>query len=465
MRNNMNNEKAIDLTKGNIFYLLLTFTIPILLAALFQQLYNTVDTMIVSHYLGANALAALGATTALYDLIIGFSTGVGSGFSIVVAKHYGAKNKTMVKRSVAGSIVLSLCLSLLIMLFTLFLLHPILELLHTPKTIIADAYSYIFPIGIFVFVTITYNLSAALLRAIGNSFTPLIVLLIASVLNIIFDLLFVAIFSFGILGAAIATIIAQAIAAVICLFYIIRKCHLLVPDHSDFTSDPSLYQELLSQGFSMGFMLSIVSIGTLLLQTSINRFGTNIIAGHTAARKLSALFSLPLSTLGTAMATFTSQNKGAGRIARIRKGVKDAMILSTIWCIITLFLNYFFSPFLTQLICGNGDFEVITTALLYLNTNVPFYFAVGPLLILRCALQGMGEKFLPLVSSFIEMFGKMIFVLIFIPIFHYLGVCFSEPVIWILMFLQLSYSFYHNQEIKEAKTIVLKDRKSPNKNR
>lgn len=446
--------KALDLTQGNITKLLLAFSLPILFANIFQQLYNTVDTMIVGHYLGDNALAALGSSVAIYELLVGFTIGVGSGFSIVVAKHFGSKNEIALKRSVASSIVLSVLLSVFVMLLSAFVLEPFLILLNTPKEILADAHLYIFLICMAVGITMAYNLVAGFLRAIGDSVTPLIVLFLSSLVNIILDIAFISIFQMGIAGAAIATIIAQAFATIICIVYIIKKCPILKVSKKDFIYEKTLYSDLISQGSSMGFMLSIVSLGTLVLQGSINAFGTLTIAAHTTARKLTSLLSMPLGTLATAVATFASQNKGANLMQRVKDGVKQAILLSTIWSVIATVFTYLFATFLVQLISGTSANEVIEVARLYLHTNIPFLVILGPLLILRSALQGIGKKIIPLISSIIELIGKVVFVSLFIPLMGYLGVCFSEPVIWILMCIQLLYAFYFTPEIRILKKSI-----------
>lgn len=434
---------TLDLTNGNITKQLLLFTLPILIASAFQQLYNTADTMIVGNYLGDEALAAIGATTALYELLVGFAVGVGSGFSIVVARYYGADNEKMVKQSTAASIVLAAILSIIIMLISLFFLKPLLHILHTPNAILKEAHTYIFIICIFVPITLAYNLCSAILRSIGDSITPLIVLLFSSIVNIILDILFIQYLNSGIAGAAIATIIAQSFSVILCFIHIFFKCPILRLHKEDFHFDSFLYQDLITQGASMGFMMSIVSLGTLILQSAINSFGTLIIAGHTTARKLFALLSMPISTLSTATATFTSQNMGAGKYNRIIKGVKKAIIISFVWHTVTIIFVYLFAEPLSTLF-GSNKADVINTSVLYLKTNIPFFYTLGPLLILRSALQGMGLKVIPLVSSIIELLGKICFTWLLIPLFGYLGVCFSEPVIWMLMTIQLCYAFYQS---------------------
>ncbi|NBK96789.1 MAG: MATE family efflux transporter [Erysipelotrichia bacterium] len=442
------NHKTFDLTQGNITKQLLAFAFPIFLASVFQQLYNTVDTMIVGNFLGDQALAAIGASGAIYELIVGFTIGVGSGFSIVVAKYFGAKDETHLKQSVATSIILSAILTIIVMLLSVFILYPFLTMLNTPAEIIQQAHEYIFIICMGVGVSVAYNLTAGLLRAIGNSITPLIVLLITSFLNIGLDLLFVVTLQMGVAGAGIATLISQAVSAIICILYIIKKCPILTITKSAFIMNKKLYQDMIFQGSSMGLMLSIVSLGTLILQGAINAFGTLTIAAHTTARKLTAFMSMPLSTLASASATFTSQNKGANHMVRVKEGVKKAIILSSFWCFIITIINFMFAADFVSFISGSTKVELVNTATLYLAINIPFFFVLGPLLILRSALQGLGKKVIPLVFSIIELLGKIVFVILLIPLLDYLGVCICEPIIWILMTLQLIYAFYNNPEIK-----------------
>lgn len=441
----------VNLTKDKILKALMIFALPLFIANVFQQLYNTVDTMIVGNTLGDTSLAAIGASGAIYELLVGFALGVGNGLSIVTARSYGAKNEDMLKRSVAGSIIIGVLLSALLMLFSLFCLYPLLELLDTPSNIIHEAYSYIFVITIFVSVTFAYNLCAGLLRAIGNSIMPLLFLLISSVLNIGLDLLLITQFGFGIEGAAIATVIAQGISALLCIIYIYKKCPMLLPGKEHFKIDKRLYKELAGQGFSMGFMMSIVSTGTVILQTAINKLGYLTIAGHITARKLSSFCMMPATTFGLALSTFVSQNKGANQGERIRLGVRYANLLAIGSSLVISFILFFIAPTLVKMLSGSSEAMVIDNGSLYLMINAPFYCVLGMLLNLRNSLQGMGRKIIPLVSSIIEFFGKIIFVWLCIPALGYFGVIICEPVIWCCMCLQLAYSFYKDPYIKQYK--------------
>lgn len=443
--------RTVDLTRGSILRAMLVFAIPLFISNLFQQLYNTADTMIVGNVLGDQSLAAIGSTSAVFELIIGFANGVGSGFGIVAACFWGSGDRQKLKRTVAASLLLSLGLSAILMLLSSLALRPLLVLLKTPADILDEAYGYISIICMAVAITMLYNLGAALLRAIGDSVTPLVILLIASVLNIALDFLFMTRFSMGIAGAAVATVIAQGVCCIFCLIFILRKVPALVPSRKDFVFEPSLYQELLGQGFSMGFMLSIVSMGTVVLQGAINVLGTSVIAAHTTARKLFNLLSMPTSTISAAVATFTSQNKGANQYRRICQGMFQANLITIAYSLAVTVLIVFAAPALVGLMSGSSDQFLLDTGSLYLYINVPFFIPLGILLNLRSGLQGMGRNIVPLFSSIIELLGKLLFALLLIPMVGYLGVCFCEPFVWSCMALQLWFAFYHTDEIIAAK--------------
>ena len=285
LKTNLFNRNA-DLLHGPIFKNLFLFMLPILVSNLFQQLYNTVDTMIVGNVLGDTALAAIGSCGSIYELLVGFGIGIGNGLSIVAARSYGAQDEDLLKRTVAGALVIGLCASFVITTAGFFGLRPLLQLLDTPAEILEDAYRYIIVIDLGVLVMFFYNLCAGLLRAIGNSVMPLVFLLISSGLNVALDLWFIAGLGMGVQGAAVATVIAQGISVVLCILYVMRRVPLLLPARKHWAVGQHLYWELFSQSISMGLMSSIVSAGSVVLQYGINGLGTLTIAGHTAARKL-----------------------------------------------------------------------------------------------------------------------------------------------------------------------------------
>lgn len=438
-----------DLLKGSILKAFILFMIPLFISRIFQQLYNTVDTMIVGNYLGDKALAAMGASSAVYELLIGFALGIGNGLSMVTARSFGTGDRTLLKRSVAGALVIAGGITAVIIVLSRFFLMPLLRLLNTPENIIDVSYSYISTLTLFMWVMLAYNLCAGMLRAIGDSITPLVFLIISAIINIFLDILFITRFSMGVRGTAIATVLAQGISAVLCLIYIAVKCKILIPSAKHFRFDAALYKELLGQGLSMGFMSAIVSTGTVILQSAINGFGYLVIAGHTAARKLNSFCMMPVSITGMALSTFVSQNRGANQGDRIRKGVFYANLICLFWGILIMAVLYPGAPWLIKVLSGSEEAVVLDIGKWYMWITAPFYAVLGILFNLRYSLQGLGKKLIPLVSSIIEFVGKIIFVILVIPHTGYFGVMLCEPVIWCLMCLQLVWSFYRNPYIRQ----------------
>ena len=401
----------VDLMHGPIFRSLVLFMLPILISNLFQQLYNTVDTMIVGNVLGDTALAAIGSCGAIYELLVGFGLGIGNGLAIVAARAYGAQDEDLLKRTVAG--------------------------LDTPAEILEDAYRYIIIIDLGVIVMFAYNLCAGLLRAIGNSVMPLVFLLLSSALNVVLDLWFIAGMGMGVAGAAVATVIAQGVSVVLCILYVMARVRILIPGRKHLDVGRKLYWDLFSQSISMGLMSSIVSAGSVILQYGINGLGTLTIAGHTAARKLFAFTDMPLIAMANAASTFVSQNYGAGQPERIRKGMREIYLYSLVVMVVTVLLMQVSAEWLVRMVSGSSEALVLENGARYLRWTSPFYAVLGVLLSTRYALQSLGEKVLPLFSSVIEFLGKVVFVLVFIPRFAYDAVILCEPVVWCFMALYL----------------------------
>ena len=432
LKTNFFNRNA-DLLHGPIFKNLFLFMLPILVSNLFQQLYNTVDTMIVGNVLGDTALAAIGSCGSIYELLVGFGIGIGNGLSIVAARSYGALDEDLLIKTGAGSLVIGLCASFVITTAGFFGLRPLLQLLDTPAEILEDAYRYIIVIDLGVLVMFLYNLCAGLLRAIGNSVMPLVFLLISSGLNVALDLWFIAGLGMGVQGAAVATVIAQGISVVLCILYVMRRVPLLLPARKHWAVGQHLYWELFSQSISMGLMSSIVSAGSVVLQYGINGLGTLTIAGHTAARKLFSFTSMPLISMANAGSTFVSQNRGAAQPERVRKGMRTMYLCSVVIMAADIVLMQLFARQLVQLISGSTAPLVLENGARYLMWNAPFYAVLGVLLCTRYALQSLGQKVLPLFSSVIELVGKVVFVLVFIPRYAYNAVILCEPIIWCFM--------------------------------
>ena len=289
-----------------------------------------------------------------------------------------------------------------------------------------------------------YNLCAGLLRAIGNSFMPLVFLILSSVLNVILDLWFIAVLGMGVAGAGVATVISQGMSVALCILYVFRSARLLLPGKKHFHVESRLYWELFSQSISMGLMSSIVSAGSVVLQYGINGLGTLVIAGHTAARKLFAFTDMPLSAMASACSTYVSQNYGANHPDRVRRGMRDIYLYSVVVAAAAVLLMAAGAEWMVKLVSGSSEPVVLENGARYLVWNAPFYAVLGMLLSTRYALQSMGEKVLPLLSSVIEFLGKIVFVLLFIPRFEYNAVILCEPVIWCFMTIELLIAYRHN---------------------
>ena len=334
---------SVNMLEGSIFKSLVIFMIPILISNIFQQFYNTMDTAIVGNTLGMTSLSAIGSCAAVYDLLVGFALGIGNGLSIVTARSYGSGE--LLKKSVAASFVIGIISSIVITIIASIGIKPLLIAINVSPDLLNEAYSYIIVIVQFLVVMFAYNLCAGLLRAIGNSLMPLVFLIISSVLNIGLDLFFITQLHMGVRGAAVATVIAQGVSVVFCLIYIFKNVPLLVPEKRHFKFDTALYKELLGQGYSMAVMSAIVNAGSVILQSGINGLGSKqIIAGHTAARKLYMFFNMPFTAMAQAASTFVSQNKGAENVSRIRKGMKQMYIYDVIVAALATVILLFSAP-------------------------------------------------------------------------------------------------------------------------
>ena len=439
---------AVDLVSGPIMKNLLIFMLPILVSYIFQQLYNAADTAIVGHFLGEQSLAAVGANVAIFDLMVLFAQGLGNGLCIVVSRAYGAGDERKLRMAAAGSLEIGAVTIAVMTVLSLQGLGPLLRILGTPETIYGEALAYIRIIGRWILVMFAYNLLSSLLRAIGNSAMSLVFLIISSVLNIILDIILVAGAGMGVRGAAFATVIAQGISAVLCGGYILTRARLLIPHREDWNCGKDMYRELAGQGYAMAFMGSVINVGSVILQSGINGLGATVIAGHTTARKLFMLCALPNISMGMAISTFVSQNKGAGQRERIIRGVKESYVYDLVCGLFTIVILFLFADELAVLISGSRNPELIGNVVAYVRFAAVFSGILGVLHQTRLALQGLGAKFTPLVSSFIELAGKCLFAWIFVPKMGYRAVIMCEPLIWCVMALHLVIAFFTNPYIR-----------------
>lgn len=438
-----------SLTKGNPLKVILLFAIPLYIGQLFQLCYSLIDTRIIGSVLGETSLAAVGSTTSLSDMLIEFLNGIICGFGIVISTHFGANDEKKMRKAIGGTLLLGAGFTILISVICLVFLPQILGILNVSDELMPEASAYISIIIAGLIATTLYNICAAILRAIGDSYTPLIFLVISNVLNIFMDYMFVLVLDKGVTGAAYATVIAQALSALLCFLYMRKKYPQIVLHKDEAAPDMEIYRQLIPIGLSMGFMISFVTLGSLALQTGINTLGTNIIVAHTGARKATVIFMIPFFVLGTALATYCGQNLGAQEYGRIKKGIKDSILLAMGWCVFVLLVVFTVSPLLIHLITASSEAEVLDNATIYLKVNASLYFLPAIICILRNSMQGFGDSKTPLVSSFIELAGKVLIAYKLVPAIGYMGVIVSEPIVWALMIIPLIISMLRNPIFKK----------------
>lgn len=429
------------LTQGSPVKLILAFSIPLLIGNVFQQFYSMADTLIVGRTIGVQALAAVGATSGISFLVLGFVQGLTGGFAVITSQHFGAGDEEGVRRSIAMNILLCAGLGVFLTLLSVLTVRPLLALMRTPADIIEQAYTYIVLIFAGLAATMFYNMLSSLIRALGDSRTPLIFLIIASVLNIGMDFLFILVFSMGVAGAAFATVIAQAISALLCLVYVLRRQPLFRLHRSDFRWDWRYAWRHLRVGLPMAFQFSITAVGVMILQAALNDFGSTTVAGYAAASKIDQLATQALVTIGVTMATFAAQNFGAGRIDRIREGVRRCVLIALVVCVVGGALLYLFGGSLARLFVSGEPAVVdqaVEQAATYLRIATLFYFVLALLLIYRNMLQGIGYSAITMLAGACELVMRAVMAFIAARQFGYIGVCFANPAAWFSAMIPLS---------------------------
>ena len=433
--------KTKDLTQGNVAKLLLFFAFPTLLSNVFQQFYNLADTAIAGHILGDNALVAIGASSTINSLVLSFAWGLNGGFGIIIAQCFGAKDFKKLKKSVAISLSINVLFSLIVCIFGIFMSRPMLQALNTPAARLNEANSYISVILVFIIVPMLYNLEAVILRSLGDSKTPLYFLIFSSILNIILDYVLIKFTHMGVKGAAVATVLAQLLSVILCFVVILKNFKIISLKKNDFHFSASLFKNMMSAGMAMAVMNSIFSIGSIIMQGSINALGEDIIAAHLGSRKVAEMFMQPLVTIGTACSTFVGQNYGALKIGRIKASIKYSTIYSLIWSVFTFFILWFFGGQIARLVTGSASQVVFDNTQMYLRINAPFYFVLGLLFTLRFSIQSVDRKMPPIISSSMELASKIAAAYLFIPLWGYLGACIAEPLSWTLGAIYLLFVF------------------------
>lgn len=423
-----------NLTEGKPLRLILSFFVPLLLGNLFQQLYNMADTFIVGRYVGVGALAAVGSTGSLSFMVIGFTIGMCTGFSIPVAQAYGAGDLAEVRRCIIHQIYLAAGMTVLVTLIATLGTRPMLHLLNTPADIFEDAYAYIFTIFAGIGATILYNTFATISRAVGDSRTPLNYLFVASGLNIGLDILFILAFGMGVRGAAYATVISQLVAGALCMRSLYKKYPELRIRKDELAVDPKLLGRLMGIGMPMALQFSITAIGSIMVQGAINGFGSTTVAAVTAASKVQQLLSQPQEAMGAAMAPYCGQNLGASRLDRIKEGVKLANLCTLAFSALGFLIMLAFGNSIVSLFLS-GDAAQIQEIMVLVRqvsmTNASFFWLLGILLILRNALQGVGYTLPAMLAGVVELVGRALVAFVLVKWWGFTAICFANTAAWI----------------------------------
>lgn len=447
-----------DLTKGEPLKLILFFSVPLLIGNIFQQLYNIADLVIVGRLLGVDAFASVGAVAPLFFLITFIIVGLTSGFAVITGQRFGAKDTKGVKESVVISTILSTITTLFFTLICSIVMHPLLHLLNVPQNIYENAYWYIEIVVIGLISTTYYNLLAGIIRALGDSKTPLYFLIIASIVNIFLALLFIQIFKMGVAGSAVAVILSQAISVILCLLYVKKKFPILHLKKQDWLIkfDNKFFKsaaEHLKVGVPMSVQFSIIGLGVIVIQSVCNTFGSDVIAAVTAALRIEQIATLPMVSFGVALASFVAQNFGAKKFRRIRTGVIRTSLLSIFLSILMAVVMRFWGADIIREFIGSATKDIITIAHQYLLISTFFYIFLSQIFIYRNALQGMGEVIFPLAASVAELLMRA-FAAVYLAIkFGYIGMFYSGPIAWVSACIVLSFGYF-----RSIKPIVYKIR-------
>lgn len=424
----------LDMTKGRPMPIIMRFFIPIFIGNMFQQFYNMVDSIIVGRYVGTEAFAAVGSTGTIMFLVLGFANGLATGFTVLTSQRFGAKDEKGIRQSVANAIFLSVIVSAVMTVFSMLSMKGLLHLLNTPSNIYHYAYDYIIIITGGTAAVCFYNLFSSLLRAVGNSKAPLFFLILSATLNIFLDLLFIIVFKWEVRGAALATIASQAISAICCLIYILLKVKMLVPHRDEWRLKGSFAKKQLAIGFPMALQFGITASGTMIMQSAINRFGSDAIAGFNASSKVGGLLTQAFPALGQSMATYTGQNFGKQDIDRIHEGSHVALKISLVAALLGAGLALLLlKPAIPMFLGSNADIDAILPwAKPYTYMSIIFYMPLGILFIYRDMMQGCGYGFLPMMGGVLELVARFTTAMLSMRFNSYLLGVAGDPAAWII---------------------------------
>lgn len=453
-----------DLTKGAPLKLMLLFSIPLLIGNIFQQFYNIADIIIVGRTLGMTALASVGAVSPLFFLIMFIIVGMTNGFAVITGQRFGAKDYEGVRRSVTMSTILSTAFTITFTIICAAAMHHILFLMNVPQEIYKDAYYYIQIVVIGLIVANFYNLLASIIRALGDSMTPLYCLIIASVLNIFLALLFILEFHMGVPGSAFALVLSQAFSALLCIWYVKKHfpiLHLKKKDWIiDWKKEFNFALAHLKVGIPMAVQFGILGLSLLIIQSVCNTFGPDVIAAFTAALRIEQMATLPMISFGVALAAYVAQNFGAGNFSRIRFGVKKASLINVILSIVMAFIMHFWGGHLVRIFVGYQNEDIVKIAHDYLFRSSLFYFFLAQIFIYRNALQGLGRAVIPMLAAVGELLMRSFAAIYLAAKIGYFGVFYAGPIAWVAASIVLAAGYYST-----IKQFILKTQQKLRKNR
>lgn len=433
----MSSSNVNDMTVGSPMRAIFRFAVPLILGYILQQMYLVIDTVIVGRWIGVNALAAIGASTSIMFLIMGFCNGSCAGFAIPVAQAFGAKDFRKMRTYVSNSYRIAITFAVVITLLSCLFCKKILHLVNTPLEVFDDAYIFLMLQFAAIPFTIGYNLLAGQIRALGNSKQPFYFLITASVVNILLDVLLILILGLGVEGAGIATLLSQAFSVCLCIRFIKKKMQILIPQGEERDFDNKKISILLNNGVPMGLQFSITGIGIIMLQSANNALGITCVAAFIAAMRIKYLFTCVFENIGVAMATYCGQNLGAKKMERISQGVRAAIKMMLIFFVFSFIVITPFADDMMTLFVDKGEAEVVTYAAEFMRIACYFYPCLGLLTIFRYSIQGLGYSNLSMMSGVMEMIARCGVSLWLVPAFMWTGVCYGDPVAWVMadMFL------------------------------
>ena len=432
-----------DMTQGSPMKLILGFSVPLLFGFLFQQFYSLVDTVIVGRFLGTDSLAAVGATGSVNFLIIGFCMGVCSGFSIPVAHKFGARDFEDLRRYVANCVWLSLGFAAVLTLLTASLARQILVWMRTPADIIDRSHDYIWVIFLGIPVTFLYNMTSGVIRALGDSRTPVIFLVMSSFLNVGLDLFFIVNLHMGVQGAAWATVISQGVSGACCLLFMVKKFEILRIRREEWRPDGHRMRMLCGMGVPMGLQYSVTAIGSVILQSATNTLGSGAVAAVTASGRINGFLACPFDAMGSTMATYGGQNIGAKRLDRIGQGLKSCVMLGIGYSVIALLVSVFLGRPLAELFLEASEGEIIGNARMLMIYNTAFYALLALVNIIRFLIQGMGFPAFAILAGVFEMVARGIVGFVLVPMLGFTGVALGNPLAWLFADLFLIPAYFH----------------------